>query len=404
MKRWFLTLGMLCSALDTQAVELGSSVDLNGTVSAIAWDSDAPLMNRRTGVGERLQLEMKARADDWVGFVRADVSAQSDLADQHGANRWREAWGRYQGGAFDLTMGRQLMPTGRTDVVILQDQFAPRDFTQMAMTESEQQLGLLGVRLDVYPSQAVSLTAALLRQDRGHVLPRSLSNRLPAGESLSDQPQSAGLLRAEYRVGALELAGTMTQGVNPFPGVSLGMGTPATVFPDETRLSLDGTLTFGKDVLRWDFVRASTKTVAMPGFGRERRSLAVGWDRGVWSDGTLSLQAIFRRHQFEQEEAAQNPALADVFEANKRLSQSFRASERYLVTTLKQSIRTEHQLELGILLGQNAEHGEQLRWIWRPTEGYVLRAKVQQTHGGEGTLLGNAGFKKLFFLEAGYQF
>lgn len=404
MKRWFLTLGMLCSAFDAQAVELGSSVDLNGTLSAIAWNSDAAQMNRRTGVGERLQLEMKARADDWVGFIRADVSAQSDVADPHGANRWREAWARYQGGAFDVTLGRQLMPTGRTDVVVLQDQFAPRDLTQMALTESEQQLGLLAVRLDVYPTQALSLTAALLRQDRAYVLPRSLSNGLPAGESLVEQAPSAGLLRAEYRAGVLELAGTITQGVSPFPGISLGMGTPSMVFPDETRVSLDGTLTFGKDVFRWDFVRASTKTAAMPGFGHERRSLAVGWDRGVWSDGTLSLQAIFRRHRFEQEEAAQNPVLSDVFEANQRLSQSFRTSERYLVTTLKQSIRAEHQLELGVLLGQNAEHGEQLRWIWRPREGYVLRAKFQQLHGGEDTLLGNAGFKKLFYLEAGYQF
>lgn len=387
------------------AAEGAPSIDAKGSLSAIAWSSDPSIHGHHAGVGLRGQLELRARAGDWTGFARGDAATGSALASSNGRNRLREAWARYRGESYDLTLGRQLMPTGRTDVIVLQDQFAPRDMTQLAtLDDVERQLGVLAARLDGYVSDDLTITGALMLQDQGTVLPRALGQALPPGENLASSPAAAGLLRLEYRGDGHEFAATASSGVSPFPGLSVDRGYARSVYPTESRLALDGSVSIGGDILRWDLVFATDDATGMPGFSRRRRAFALGWDRGLWRDANLSVQLIARRDDLEQPQAAAVASLATLFQANSRLSQAYGGSQQYLTLTFKQRLRTEHEFETGLLLGNHEQFGFVQRWSWQLREGYALQARAQFVRGGDGVLLGNLGFRNYVFVALTHQF
>lgn len=404
MKRALLCAGLLGAAVAAPAAEgEGSALSASGSIGAVGWHTDDTLVRHRDGAGGRLRLEVEGRSGDLQALLRAEAASSHDMASARGGNRVREAWLRYRAAAADVTLGRQPMPAGRSDVIVLQDQFAPRDLTQLAMTEVEQQLGVLAARLDLYPSDAWTLTAAAIRQDRAYVLPRPIQAALPAGDTLAERPAAAALARLEYRGGSVEVAATVARGASPLPGVALAGRTPVARHPDEDRLAVDGTLSLGKDVLRWDLVHARTDASALPGFSRRRTAAMLGWDRGLWRDANLSLQAIARRDATAQPGPGE-AALVPLYQANGRLAQAYGPRQRFLTATLKQRFRTNHQLETGVMAGTGGQRAFVQRWEWQIRDGVALHARYQYLRGDSATLAGNLGYKRLLHAELRYHF
>lgn len=394
----------LSYALNGWAQDADHPVAITGSVAALAGNGAYQDQPSESFAGLRLRLDASAKARGVSARLRTAFASNSDLADSGGSSHLREAWIRYSGRTADVTLGRQLISTGRSDIIVLQDQFAPRDLTEIAMTDQEQRLGVSALRLDWFPLNELTLTAALLRQDRSYVLPSHSRAQLPAWEPLSKDPEEGLLVRADYRKGSLELGIAFMRGASPLPGISIAEGQVSVVNPKEQRFALDGSYSVGGGVFRWDIVRAETFAADLPGYSARRWALSVGWDQGLWADANLSIQTISRRDTLSRPDLAGDPTVTPLFSVNRRLSQAFDTRQSWETATLKQRVRDEHDLEVGILVGSQRQRGVLHRWVWRPRDGWSFQLRAQVVKGDLDSLVASTSYERLAFGEVRYQF
>jgi hypothetical protein len=404
MASMMFSAGLSVHAADNMPVALAGSA---GAVAAVLREASG---NHDAATGMRLQLQLKAGEGNWQAFLRGDAASDRSLADSRGSSRLREAWLRYRAPLADVTLGRQLFNTGKTDVIYLQDQFMPRDLTQLALQDQEQQLGVNALRVDFYAGDAYTFTGALVRQDRSYVLPSQIASSLPTWDSLAVAPAAAALVRAEYRAGALELGIAASRGASPLPGIAIGPDGARTANPAERRFAVDGSLALGSGILRWDLVTTRNETTLLPGFSRRRHAFGIGWDQGVWQDANLSLQLIAREDVLGLSTSATSPIATvspqaqSIYQANMRLSQAFRPHQRWVTATITQRIGATHQFETGLLIGCDKQRGLLQRWSWALADGWAVQAKAQFVTGGTDSLAGSSSVKRLAFVELRHQF
>lgn len=393
--------GLSVHAADSAPVAVAGSV---GAAAAALREASG---SHDTVAGMRLQLELKAGEGKWSGFLRGDAASDTGLADSRGSSRLREAWLRYRAPLADFTLGRQLFNTGKTDVIYLQDQFMPRDLTQLALHDQQQQLGLNALRIDFYPDDAYTITGALIRQDRSYVLPLQVKSSLRNWDDLAAAPAAAALVRAEYRAGALEIGITASRGASPLPAITIEPGGAQAVNPAQRRFAVDGSLGLGNGILRWDLMTMRNDTTRLPGIPQRQQAIGVGWDQGIWQDANLSLQFIAREDVINSKTFASpgfSPQAQAIYQANKRLSQAFRPRQRWATATITQRIGATHQFETGVLIGSGKQRGLLQRWVWTVADGWAVHAKLQFVTGDADSLLGNSPFKRLAFVELRHQF
>lgn len=393
--------GLVFLLMTPMVVAQGASdVRLRGSVAALAVGANDVLAGRKHGFGgnARLAVDAGLNPDLDVRF-KVERSSSRDFGNLTHEHWISEALLRYQGEYVDITLGRQYLPAGRTDLMTLQDQFAPRDLTVQGMEDSDQRLALPAARIDYFPDEIWTLTAALIRQDRSYGMPFAVRHMFPEIGALSQRPAMGGLLRAEYRNGAWEGALGFSWGRSPFSVFPLGgTGVPkAATFPKERRVSIDGTLTTDRGVLRWDAVYARRFIDgSYPGVSTSRWSTAIGFDQPLWADATLIAQWIYRKSG-----RVENVALpmADFARVNRALSLEFQPSQQWVTLSLKQAFGDAHDLE-GIFIAGNArQRGMVARWSWRVADNWGLGVRAQVFSGRSDTLLKRLGPERQVYVE-----
>lgn len=375
-------------------------VRLRGSVAALALDASDVLAGKKhtLGVNGRMEVEAGLNSDLDVRF-KVERSSSRDFGNQTRDHWLSEAFLRYQGEYVDLTLGRQYLPAGRTDLMTLQDQFAPRDLTVQGLEDSEQRLALPAVRVDYFPDEVWTLTAAVIRQDRGYGMPFAVRTMLPGLGALNHDPAMGGLLRAEYRNGAWEGALGLGWGRSPFsvfPLADAARPTEAT-FPKERRLSFDGTLTTDHGVLRWDAVYARRSIDgSYPGVSSSRWSAAIGFDRPLWADATLTAQWIYRNSGSVRDVA---PSLADLARINRAVSLEFQSSQQWATFSLKQALGDAHDLEGIVIAGNARQRGVVARWSWKVADSWGFGVRAQALSGRSDTLLKRLGPERQVYVE-----
>jgi hypothetical protein len=379
------------------------SFSVDGWISTIIAAGSQPFRDDRVAAGLRGSLAAEGSDGPFKGRVAIQSTTNSELGNRTGASFVRESWVRYSGDSDDLTVGRQLLPQGRSDRIYPQDQFAPRDLSQLALTDAEQRIGLPAVRLDHYLNDALTLTAAYILQDRGDLLPKYIQDVLPPGRSLAEAPVQAGFLRIEWRPGPWELGVDAGTGANPLPAIELVNGVASSTNPAETRFAFDGTYSNAAGgILRWDVVRSLTQTDNLPGVASRGWFASLGWDHGLWSDATGSLQVI-NRYVDLPENTAQTPQTAAIAAENRFLLQTFRKEQVWGTAHVLQQIGDDKDAEGGILAGEQEQYGAFARFGWRFTDHWRADLYASAFGGKPDTLAGAIQPARRIFLEIRYR-
>lgn len=380
-------IGSISAILAVDAIGL-EDFKISGSVAAVAASADEAFYDERNVIGLNGRWELETRLDQVTAFARFEALSDRNLGENRYPAVMREAWLRYQASAYDVTLGRQLLPVGKTDVIILQDQFAPKDLTQLSLYDADQRLGVTAARLDYFPNELWTLSAALVYQDQSYILPTLVDEQIPRWEPLSEDPDVGGLLRANLRNGRLEFATGVTLGASPLPAIEV-QDTGFTISNiDESRMFLDGTYSLDSSILRWDIVWHRFDAAQALGVPEERWSTSVGWDKNLWSNSMLNLQWIYRADSERDEEHLGNQQLAPVIFANRALLQSFDSRQYWLTSTLRQQVRAEHDLELTLIAGADDQYGIVQRYVWRPFDNVSTGIRLQYLKAYPRSLLG----------------
>lgn len=378
-------------------------VELSGTAAVVAAAANEDFYNKANVVGVNARAQITGYwGRDFTGFARVEAVSDQNLGGNTPRSMLREAWLRYLAAAFDVTLGRQLFPAGRTDIIVLQDQFAPRDLAQLSYADHEQRLGLPALRVDAYPADGFTASGALIYQDQGFILPEAIERELPSQERLSDAPVLAGFAKIQYRGNAMELGIGATTGRSPLPAISVASGSPETRHPRNDRLFLEGTYSAARGVMRWDVSRSRPDAAGFPGLPGERWSASLGWDQGLWADSLLSVQGIYIRSSTWNRPDAASPDAVHIAQVNRALFQAFETDQHWITATLRQRPRSNHELETVLIAGNAEQYGIVQRWIWKAADQIQVRARLQYLEGHERSLLGSIPASHQVYMELRY--
>ncbi|WP_259753667.1 hypothetical protein [Pseudomonas sp. GCEP-101] len=381
---------MACMAAPASAEPLVFYKKVSGWVALDGATANQQFSDRRSVLGARGHLDAQLSVNNRRAMVRIELPSNDNLGDNTRTTAVRELWLRQSGERLDLTAGRQFLPEGRSDWLRPQGQFAPRDYTQLTAVAAEQRIGLPALRLDWYATDTATLILAGLRQDRGDLLPSAMVAPLPEDRPLQRSPKDAALARAEWRRGAWELGASYLDGAALYP--VLKRNGEVSIY-DQRRLAADGSVNLDGDILRWDVAYVINDASAFPGVPGKESWLSLGLDKGVWSDGTLSLQLLHHRAVLP----AEGEPLLEAY--NQRLSQNFRDAQSWITVNLRQQFDAKHDAEWGHLQGTAGERVSFLRYGWGFRDGWRWTLQGQAAHGSLDSLAGNLSPDKSLLTE-----
>ncbi len=402
-------LAFLLSSLTT--IDAGAEEfhwNMRGWLSGIVASGTRQLDNRNFAGGARLHTELKFDYSDFKGKVSAETPTAYSLGNLTYTTIIREAWLSYSSDFLDVTAGRQILPQGHSDRIYPQDQFVPRDLTQLSVLDAEQQIGLPALRLDAYLNEDLTVTTALIVQDRGHVLPKQLADLLPSWQRLEDNPILAAMGRTEWHKDDFDTAISFRYGANPFPIIRFdgqsAIQSAITESPLEMRLAVDGSMNFAGSILRWDIVLNSTEVNNAPGKARQGIVAVVGLDKGLWADANLSLQVIQKSVGNRVPVNPGSPFALYSGGINHWLAQEFYDNQTWFTANLKQTFGDAHETELGMLTGNHGEFAVTFHYTWRFTDKWQATLFAEGLYGATETLTGSLRRNTLAMTEIRYQF
>jgi tetratricopeptide (TPR) repeat protein len=386
----------------TKNLTLSGWIGLYGLAGNELFDDE-----KRTG-GARLHLETKWDATD---TLRAQLALEAPSDRNFGDNRSgsvvREAWLRYSHPSFDLTIGQQYLPEGRSDWIRPQEQFAPRDLTQISVLNAEQRLGLPAVRLDWFASSRWTFTTAYVRQVQGDVLPNQKDSVLPTLPELTPlrhRPRNGGLARLEWRHGIWEagLAYSNGRSVRPLLNFSLMQGLTAESYKQE-RISFDGSINMSGKILRWDMSLINNDVDERSGLAPREYMFSLGWDTNIFTDTMFNFQFIGHKSNFYSEDLS--PLFGQIQRANRQLSSQYESWQSWITVNMNYQMSQRHELEGGYLAGlQHRGAIGFLRWSWSFADQWRLSLRAQAASGKENTLPGSMHPSRMGFAELRYQY
>ncbi|WP_095144268.1 hypothetical protein [Pseudomonas sp. Irchel s3b6] len=385
-----LVLLILLTVRVANAQEQLPQTKISGWVSLIAGDANEAFSDEKTVLGGRGHVDVQFTAGTLQSVFRAELPSDDNLGDNSSTSLLREGWVRKSGESYDLTLGRQFLPEGRSDWLHPQGQFSPRDYTQLTTVDTEQKIGLPALRLDLYSTET-TVTLAAIRQDRGDILPEAMVSSLSEDQPLQKDPVDAGLARVEWRNGPWELGASYLHGSALYPVMDRRGEVSAY---RQQRVATDGSVNLDGDILRWDVAYIRNDSEAYPGMPEQEWLATLGLDKGIWKDGTLSLQLIHHHSNLPDSEGL--PLLESY---NQRLSQNFRKRQSWLTLNLRQQFDGKRDAELGYMQGQKGENIGYLRYGWGFKDGWRLNVQSQFAHGELDSLGGNFIPEKIIFME-----
>lgn len=372
-----------------------------GEAARASWTAAGP---DHQLAGARVRLTAKASKGAWQAQAQADVHTNEAFSGGFVADRVREAWLRYSGSETEWTIGRQFLPGGNTDILPQQDLLAPKNLKQLAFSDEDQILTMPAVRWDWYVNDRLTATAALVRQNRSYVLAGAQVTALSLSGDLRSNPETAGLFRLGWRQGPVEFAGTYAEGARPVSGFAL---TPTGIrqLNMRTRMfTMQGSYSLDVGILRAEVCSYRTDAGAVPGYSKGPASFSLGFERGLWSDATMSLQYVDRRDSFADESAPDSPEMTQLRWVNRSLSQAFQRHQYWWTAIVNQRVGSDLQWETVLLSGNMGQRALVQRLTWQIQDEASLRLRAQWAEGESDTLIMSTTPRRLLMMELRRQY
>lgn len=400
---WLLALGVSPLACEAQSqTQTQTQAQVSGWIGAYAITGNDLFANRNHALGARAHLEATASSSDLSSRLAIEGISDGNFGDKTRSSFVREAWVRHSQPSFDLTIGRQYLPEGRSDWIRPQNQFAPRDLSQVAVLGSDQRLGLPAIRYDWFPSAEWTIATAFIRQDRNDLVPIH-GSEVPDLKPLERHPKNANLLRADWRHGIWEVGTALSLGWASRPLLRFQGPLLTADSYRQKRMAVDGSVNLNGDIFRWDMAVFFNDLNTLSGLATREQVISVGWDTRIFRDTTLSTQLIDRRAHFSTDVA--EGVIGEIQQTNRRLSLQFKRHQSWSSFNLRHQVGHQHELEAGCLLGlKGDEHMGFFRWSWNFSDQWRLSGRAQFARGDNETFAGNINPSKTMITELRYQF
>jgi hypothetical protein len=354
-------------------------------------------------VSIRIEPKIKLKFNDinTTAVFNANIASSSNIGSQNLRQAIREAYVRYSSPTFDISLGRQLFNYGKTDILTIQDQFAPRDITWQGDIYQKSQLGQIALKSEFYLNDNLSFTNAIIMQDNGYTLPNQVVQQLNlfGYYTLGKKPELAGLLRFDYRKDNIELGIMLSKGVNPMPAIN----TKKFVidYIPELRLAVDGSYAFNQAIWRYDinYAQSQANKEEFLGYSKKRIVASTGIDMSLWQDTKLLFQGIYR-YEFD----FYNNPFNIIALQNQKLSYAFDKHQYYVSATYKQSIGSKHDVEFSHLIGKN-QSLTTAKYAYKIKDGLEFNLKGQYISTiNNNNILGQIRPKKHIYADISYYF
>lgn len=371
-----------------------------GSVAVVAAHDGADFTRSRDKAGVAIEASVEASLGKFSSRLAIDQTSTNEIGSRDLRVTMKDAWVRYSTGRLDVTVGKQFLPEGRSDRLRPQDQFAPRDLTRIATVEARQRISLPAVRLDYALNDRFTVSTFYIRQNQGYVLPFRLTRSLPVGETLDNSPVDAGLAEVQFRNTGFELGVSLSRGASPLPAIGFGALGLRQAVVRQTRLAVSGSYSVGPGVMRWDMAGIANDDQGVVGV--ERRGLfgSIGYDVGPWTDANLSIQLIGRRSW----RCTTPVGFEELALSNGALQQTSRDAQVWATVNLRQSFRSDHELEGGGLISAIGEYAAYGAWRWRLTDSFRVSTQVQGGRGPRRSLVETVLPEFRVFTEAQFTF
>ena len=271
---------------------------ITGWVRLDYFQSSNSLDDRNNFFGGTLQIKALPQVnDDLDGKVEARFGVP-DIQDRHGHGPRGEALEGYATIHFahaDLRIGKQIVAWGRADGINPTDNLTPRNFRVLLPLEEDQRFGTWATRLNIYLSEAFTLTAfaSPFFVPDGVSLPTkglNVETRRP-GDSL--QNTEAGV-RLNKSSGELDWSVSYYRGYDLAPTVNSAGSVFNFAYDRIDVLGTDLARNFGRFGFRGELAYSfpSNHGSIDPNASRQRLFLVAGIDRTFLENLNLNLQFL----------------------------------------------------------------------------------------------------------------
>ena len=275
------------------------------TLSAPFGQCDAGYWSSTRNLDDKAQFPAATCSVNWKPKITPDIglgiSARAGWHDSLDANRFalklREVFADFDGDAFSLRLGKQVIAWGRADRINPTDSFSTRDFTQLTSDDEDQRLGVVAAKLRYVVTPVLSITGVVARFSAS----TAPSGSLPANWLKPSEP-----IRADWAVkidrngDGLDWALSYFDGLERLPRYRLD-ATQATspVFVGEyersQKLGVDFATSYGPWTFRGEASHAKLRCQSCAEQTRGVSRAVVGFDRDFAGTANINLQIFTNR-------------------------------------------------------------------------------------------------------------
>lgn len=400
---------MLLLASNAQA---SPALDVSGTLKTSYWSGDRDLTNESdiglTGFWGKARLSTETG-----GQIIGEGWVQSDTDNHQEGALLRALYWRFDGEAWQLSLGKQMLAWGRADGLNPTDNLSPRDFTQLAPEDNNLREGIVAAK-GQYNWESSSLSLLWFPEAESHQIPLEvISGVYYHVEEAPEKSQYA--LQWEYLGVSTDMSLSWFDGYDLMPDLlagDLGLQGLEIILRNQRLQVLGGDVSFaeGNRVWRAEIAWSQTDSSGEADFTHKKDQVwFVGGPEfnldGNWVVGIqLSLKRVFDFAAPEAFLSASVPlavALRQMATANQTRDTQKGITWRIAKSAFHDSLQLETS---GVALAHGEGGLTRAHADYMPRDALHIRIGVEDYRGNAQTFFGQLQRNRLGYVELAYDF